>query len=146
MLILFIAARSPAGLQFERVVPRLGIITSEFSPVEQLQNLLLLICIAIFGWIAVRDRLRRPMALAFCTLFAVCFVRELDFFLDFYLVDNLWQVICVTLLAITFVYLGSAIVEPKYFVLVILFLILGWALSKYFHTRTSQFQFKPTNS
>jgi len=47
---------------------------------------------------------------------------------------------------VTFVYLGSAIAEPKYFVLVVLFLMLGWALSKYIRTRTSQFQFKPMNS
>jgi uncharacterized membrane protein YdjX (TVP38/TMEM64 family) len=37
---------------------------------------------------------------------------------------------------VTFVYLGSAITEPKYFMLVILFLIIGWALSKFFRTKT----------
>ena len=105
-LILLAAARLPAGLQFERLVPHLDLTTSEFSLVEMLQNGLLLVCMAMFAWIAWRDRLRRPMALGFCALFAVCLIRELDFFLDFYVVDNLWQVLCVMILAVTFVYLG----------------------------------------
>ncbi|MEC9375687.1 MAG: hypothetical protein VYA80_04860 [Pseudomonadota bacterium] len=103
---MLIAEQLPAGLQFERLIIDLGVTTSEFSPVEILQNILLLICISLFGWIASRDRLRRPMALSFCVLFLVCFVREMDFFLDFYVVDNLWQVVCALLFAITFVYLG----------------------------------------
>ena len=104
-LILLAATRLTAGLQFERLIPHLDVTTSEFSLVEMLQNGLLLVCIAIFAWIASRDRLRRPMALGFCALFAVCLIRELDFFLDFYVVDNLWQVLCVIILAVTFVYL-----------------------------------------
>ncbi len=106
ILMIGIATLVPTGLQFERTISELGVVTSELSPVELLQNLLLLICIMLFGWIASRDRLRCPMALGFCTLFAVCLVRELDFFLDFYVIDNLWQVVCATLLAITLVYLG----------------------------------------
>ena len=90
---ILIADQLPGGLQFERRIEELGVTTSEFSPVELLQNMLLVICIALFGWIASRDRLRRPMALSFCAMFAVCLVRELDFFLDFYVVDNLWQVL-----------------------------------------------------
>ena len=99
------AVQMPGGLQFERNVAGVGLPTSEFSPVELLQNVLLLICTSLFGWIASRDRLRRPMALAFCTMFMIFFVRELDFFLDFYAVDNLWQVLCVALLAVFLVYL-----------------------------------------
>lgn len=38
---------------------------------------------------------------------------------------------------VTFVYLGSAIAEPKYFAMVGLFAVLGWVLSRYFRTRTS---------
>jgi len=106
VLMMLIAVRLPGGLQFERTIPEVGVTTSEFSPVEMLQNLLLIICACMFGWIAARDRLRRPMALAFCALFAIFFVRELDFFLDFYVVDNLWQVVCAAILAITVVYLG----------------------------------------
>jgi hypothetical protein len=105
-LMILIANELPGGLQLERRIEHLDITTSEFSPVEMLQLALLLICITLFGWIASRDRLRRPFALGFCALFAICFVRELDFFLDFYLVDNLWQVLCAALLAVTLVYLG----------------------------------------
>ncbi len=47
---------------------------------------------------------------------------------------------------VTFVYLGSAITEPKYFMLVIPFLIIGWALSKFFRTKNAIFNFKPVNS
>jgi hypothetical protein len=104
--LIYIADRSPYGLQFEKYIVSLDMVTSEFSPVEILQNVLLLLCIGIFGWIASRDRLRRPFALGFCALFGICFVRELDFFFDFYGVDNLWQVLCASLLAITLVYLG----------------------------------------
>ena len=106
VLLMLIATLLPAGLQFERKIVDLGVTTSEFSPVELLQNILLLICMIIFSWIGSRDRLRCPMALGFCALFGVCLVRELDFFLDFYVADNLWQVVCATLLAVTIVYLG----------------------------------------
>jgi uncharacterized membrane protein YdjX (TVP38/TMEM64 family) len=47
---------------------------------------------------------------------------------------------------VTFVYIGSAFTEPKYLALVILLLIVGWALSKYFRTKTSPLNLKPVNS
>jgi hypothetical protein len=105
-LLIYLAGRLPDGLAFELYIPSLNIVTSEFSPVEILQNLLLIFCICLFGWIASRDRLRRPFALGFCALFTIFLVRELDYFMDFYGVDNLWQVLCASLLAITLVYLG----------------------------------------
>ena len=105
-LLIYLSGSSSGGLEFERYDASLDIITSEFSPVEILQNLLLIFCISLFGWIASRDRLRRPFALGFCALFTVFLVRELDYFMDFYGVDNLWQVLCASLLAITLVYLG----------------------------------------
>jgi len=79
--------------------------TSEFSPVEQLQHACLLACIGIFLWIASRDRLRRPMALGWATLFGLFLLRELDFVFDIYLVDNLWQATFAAVLAFSGVYL-----------------------------------------
>jgi len=82
-----------------------GVGTSEFSPLEQFQHACLLACIGVFLWIAARDRLRRPMALGWATLFGVFLIRELDYVFDQILVDNLWQVSCAVLLAFSGVYL-----------------------------------------
>jgi hypothetical protein len=96
----------PGSMQFDRLVPGINVLTSEFSPVELLQNVLLLWCLAAFGWIALRDRLRRPLTVAFAAMFGVFLVRELDFFLDFYVIDNLWQVLCAVILSVALVYMG----------------------------------------
>ena len=37
-------------------------------------------------------------------MFAAFLIRELDYFLDFYLMDNLWQVLCAILLSVAAVY------------------------------------------
>jgi hypothetical protein len=104
ILILLLAVRLPGGLQFERTIADIPVLTSELSPVELLQNLLLLFCAGAFGWIAVRDRLRRPMAVGFSVLWLVFLIRELDFFLDFFMLDNLWQVLSAVLLSVGGVY------------------------------------------
>jgi hypothetical protein len=104
--LLALAYVMPGSLQFDRMVPGIDVPTSEFSPVELLQNLLLLGCSGVFCWIAFRDRLRRPMAVAFAAMFAVFLIRELDFFLDFYLIDNLWQVLAALILTAAPVYVG----------------------------------------
>ena len=104
--LIWVALRWPGGLLLNIVVGEgdtQG--TSEFSPVEQLQLLLLLISSSIFAWIAIRDRLRRPMCAGFIALFLIGFIRELDFFLDRYGTDNLWQVLCTLLLALATVYI-----------------------------------------
>ena len=49
----------PGSLQFDRLVPGINVLTSEFSPVELLQNVLLLWCLAAFGWIALRQYVLR---------------------------------------------------------------------------------------
>jgi hypothetical protein len=66
--------------------------------------MLLILCAASFGWIAWRDRLRRPMAASLTAVMLACLIRELDFFLDFYVIDNLWQVLCALLLSFAVVY------------------------------------------
>jgi hypothetical protein len=104
--LIWVALRWPGGLWLNLVVDERDTIgTSEFSPVEQLQLLLLLISASIFAWIAIRDRLRRPMCVGFIALFLIGFIRELDFFLDRYVTDNLWQVLCTLLLALATVYI-----------------------------------------
>ena len=104
VLMLSIADRIPDGLDFEHTVEGITAPTSEFSPVEILQNLLLLTAAGCFLWVAWIDRLRRPMAASVAALMLACLIRELDFFLDFYLVDNLWQALCVVLISATLVY------------------------------------------
>jgi|GEM_PF-1523929 len=79
--------------------------TSEFSPIEQLQHACLLACALIFCWIASRDRLRRPMAMGWASLFTLFLIRELDYVFDTYVVDNLWQVLFAVVLAFAAVYL-----------------------------------------
>lgn len=103
-LLILWADRAPGGLQFDRQVSGISARTSEFSPVEVLQNLLLVACGSILLWVAWHDRLRRPMMITLTALMATCLVRELDFFLDFYLIDNLWQVLCALLIAFSLVY------------------------------------------
>ena len=103
-LMLLLASWLPGGLQFERLLSDIDVQTSELSPVEVLQNLLLLFCIGVFAWIAGRDRLRQPMAVGFVVLFSAFLIRELDFFLDFFLMDNLWQVLCALIASVGAVY------------------------------------------
>ena len=79
--------------------------TSEFSPIEQLQHACLLACAIIFFWIAGRDRLRRPMALGWASLFTMFLIRELDYVLDTYVVDSLWPALFAAVLAFASVYL-----------------------------------------
>jgi len=104
--LLLLARYYPASMQFDRMLPGNDLPTSEYSAVEVLQNILLLICIGVFSWIAIRDRLRRPMALAFVALFTLMLLREVHFFLDYFLIVNLWRVIAAIILSVASVYLG----------------------------------------
>jgi hypothetical protein len=103
--LLLLSQKLPGGLLFEYQLDGTDVQTSEFSPVEMLQNVLLIFCGGVFTWIAMRDRLRRPMAMGFSVLFAIFLIRELDFFLDYYLMDNLWQVLSALVLSIGLVFL-----------------------------------------
>ena len=94
VLVIAVADGTPGGLQFSRVLPPVSKPTSELSPVELLQNAILIFCAGAFVFVARQDRLRRPMAVSLATLMLACLIRELDFFLDIYVIDNLWQVLC----------------------------------------------------
>lgn len=85
-----IAAPGSLKLQvFTRIDDELG--TSEYSPVELMQPALLAICGLLFGWVAQYSPLQRPLALSFGAAAMIFLIRELDFFLDRYIVDNFWQ-------------------------------------------------------
>lgn len=67
--------------------------TSEFSPVEIIQAIILGTCGAIMGWVARYCPSQRPIAFLFGGLALVFLIRELDYFFDRFVVDNLWQVL-----------------------------------------------------
>lgn len=67
--------------------------TSEFSPVEMIQLLILAACGLMMAWVARYSLTQRPLAFLFGGLALVFFIRELHFFLDRYFIDNLWQVL-----------------------------------------------------
>jgi hypothetical protein len=79
--------------------------TSVNDLVAEIQLALLLICAGVFGWVALRDRLRRPLALAFVALFGFGLIRELQDFLDRLVTDNFWQASAALLLTVASVYL-----------------------------------------
>lgn len=67
--------------------------TSEFSPVETIQLVILFFCGLIMGRVAMISHTQRPLAFLFGGLALVFLLREMHYFLDRYLVDNLWQVL-----------------------------------------------------
>ena len=79
--------------------------TSEFSPVEIIQAIILAACGLIMGWVARYCPSQRPMAFAFGGMALAFLIRELDYFLDRFVVDNLWQVIIAVVGSLLIVYL-----------------------------------------
>ena len=67
--------------------------TSEFSMVEIIQLMLLLTCGLLMGWVARSSHTQRPLAILFGGLALVFLIRELHYFFDQYIIDNLWQVL-----------------------------------------------------
>ena len=78
--------------------------TSEYSPVEIIQLLILGVCGALMGWVAVNCPSQRPLAFGFGGLALVFLIRELDFFLDRYVIENLWPILIAVALAFLIVY------------------------------------------
>jgi hypothetical protein len=73
--------------------------------IAQIQLALLIVCSGIFAWIGLRDRLRRPVAIAFIALFGFGLIRELQDILDRLVTDNFWQASAALLLTVASVYL-----------------------------------------
>ena len=67
--------------------------TSEFSSVETVQLLLLLTCGLLMTWVARHSQTQRPLAILFGGLSLIFMIRELHYFFDQYIIDNLWQVL-----------------------------------------------------
>lgn len=80
--------------------------TSEYSPIEIIQPFILLICGLLMAWIARNCPSQRPIAIPFGGLALAFIIRELDYFFDRFIVDNLWQaLVAVTgALVITYTY------------------------------------------
>jgi len=67
--------------------------TSEFSPIEMMQPLILIVCGLLMGWVAMNFVSQRPVAFPLGGLALAFTIRELDYFFDRYLIENLWQVL-----------------------------------------------------
>jgi hypothetical protein len=67
--------------------------TSEYSVVELVQVLILVICGALMWWVSQHLQAQRPLAALFGGMSLIFLVRELHWYLDTYVVDNLWQVL-----------------------------------------------------
>lgn len=78
--------------------------TSEYSPIELIQPLILIVCGALMAWIAAHFPLQRPLALVFGGMAAIFIVREFDYFLDIWIVDNFWQVVMAVIAALVIAY------------------------------------------
>jgi len=79
--------------------------TSEYSPVEFIQVTILVVCALLYAWVAMYCPSQRPLAVPFGGLAGIFLVRELDYFLDAMLVDNLGRVIAAVGVALLIVYL-----------------------------------------
>jgi hypothetical protein len=78
--------------------------TSEYSAVEMIQVVVLLGCGALYAWVAYHCPSQRPIALPFGGLAAIFAIRELDYFLDKYVVDNFWQAVMAVIAAVLIAY------------------------------------------
>ena len=67
--------------------------TSEFSPVEMIQPMILIVCGLLMAWVAVNFGSQRPVAFLFGGLALAFTIRELDYFFDRFVAGNLWQVL-----------------------------------------------------
>lgn len=78
--------------------------TSELSPIEIIQSIILAVCGSIMAWVARYCGSQRTIAITFGGLALVFLVRENDYFLDRYVIDNLWQVLVAVVGALLIVY------------------------------------------
>ena len=79
--------------------------TSEYSPIEIIQPGMMLACCAMMLWVSLYCPAQRTIAVALGGLSLAFLVRELDYFFDRFIVDNLWQVVIGIAGALVIVYL-----------------------------------------
>jgi hypothetical protein len=96
---------SPGSLKLHILMSETDVYgTSEFSPVEIIQAIILGVCGVILGWVAKYCPSQRPLAFPLGGLALAFLIRELDYFLDRYLIDNLWQVLVAIASALVIAY------------------------------------------
>lgn len=96
---------SPGSLKLHVVVgesDQFG--TSEYSPVEIIQAIILLMCSGVMGWVARYCPSQRPIAILFGGMALAFLIRELDYFFDRFIVENLWQALVAIVAAPVIVY------------------------------------------
>jgi len=83
---------SPGSLKLQLFVGGGDLLgTSEYSPVEIIQPGILVTCGLLYAWVAQHCPTQRPIAITLGGLALIFAIRELDYFLDRYVVDNFWQ-------------------------------------------------------
>ncbi len=96
---------SPGSLRLHVLVDPSDVYgTSEFSPVEIIQAIVLVACGGLMAWVAWFCPTQRPLAFPFGGLALAFFIRELDYFLDRYIADNFWQVMIAIVGALVIAY------------------------------------------
>ncbi len=95
---------SPGSLRLHVIAAGENFGTSEYSPIEIIQPLILAICGLLMLWVTKVYPPQRPLALAFGGLALMFLIRELDYFLDRFFVDNFWQVLIAVFGALLIVY------------------------------------------
>ncbi|NIA27203.1 MAG: hypothetical protein GWP02_04030 [Desulfobulbaceae bacterium] len=78
--------------------------TSEYSPIEIIQPLILGICGLLLAWVAQYCPSQRPIAFPFGGLSLAFLIRECDYILDYYVIENLWPVLIAVALAFVIAY------------------------------------------
>ncbi|HEX7062401.1 MAG TPA: hypothetical protein VF200_10550 [Woeseiaceae bacterium] len=81
----------PGSLKLLVVPPGATLGTSEYSPIEMMQPVILGVCGMLYAWVARHCPSQRPVAFMFGALALAFLIRELDYFLDRWVADNFWQ-------------------------------------------------------
>lgn len=84
---------SPGSLKLHILLSETDVYgTSELSPIEIIQAIILLTCGGVMGWVARYCPSQRALAFLLGGLALVFLIRELHFFFDRYIIENLWQI------------------------------------------------------
>ncbi len=95
----------PGGLELQIIAsPSDPLGTSEYSPLEIIQPLTLGVSGLLMAWVANYCPSQRPIAFPFGGVALAFLISELSFFLNYYVVNNLGQVLIVIVSALVIVY------------------------------------------
>lgn len=78
--------------------------TSEYSPVEIIQAIILGLCGAVMWWVARYCHSQQAVAIPFAGMALAFLIRELDYYFDSLLADNVWQILIVIIGALVIVH------------------------------------------